>query len=511
MMEPVRGTASFAFSLLLLVALVHAQGTPPGTPLTLVSRDGRRPLATTVVSGQEMIALEELVPIFQIAVREDALAGGLTVTARGQSIVMSPGQPTALVRGRVVTLPAAPARSGNRWLVPLDFLPRALALLLETRIELRRPSRLVIVGDIQVPRVAARIDAAGPPTRATIEITPAAPVTVTTEAGRIVARIEADALDFGAVDGAGLIDAIRAGDQPRTVTILLDSRAGTARAVPSEAGGVTRIAVEVAAAAAPAPASGAPAGAPPAATPPAPPPATLPFLAATRPLLQAIVIDPGHGGDDTGARGANGTQEKDITLQVARRVRTLIEMRLGIRVILTRDDDRPVSLDTRSAVANNSKADLFLSLHANAAPVADMAGAEVFHLRLDREGEDARRSAEADAVSLPVLGGATRTIDVMRWDLAQVRHIDASAALAAVLEEQLRAAQIPMAPQPLRQGPLRVLTSVNMPAALVEIGYLTNAAQETQLASEPFQASVAQSIYNAVLRFRTYLEEHRGQ
>lgn len=502
--EAVRGTASFASTslVLLLVALLHAQGTSPPTPLTLVSRDGRRPLATTIVNGQELIALDDLAALFQIEVREDALAGGLTVTYRGQSVVMSPGQPMALVRGRVVALPAAPVRVGARWLVPLDFLSRALAPIHDTRIDLRRESRLVVVGDIRVPRVTARIDAAGPPTRATIEITPASPVTIATEPGRVVARIDADALDLASpIEGTGLIEAIRVGEQPRTVAVVLTSRAGAARAVPGETGGVTRITVEVVPAASETSAAPAPAVPPREAAP-------LP-IPATRPPLQTIVLDPGHGGDDAGVRGAGGTAEKDITLAVARRVRALIETRLGVRVILTRDDDRPASLDERAAIANNSKADLFLSLHANAAPTTETSGAEVFHLRLDREGEDARRAAESEAVALPVLGGATRTIDVMRWDLAQVRHVDASAALAAMLEDQLRA-QAPMGPQALRQAPLRVLTSVNMPAALVEMGYLTNGGQERQLASEAFQSSLAQGIYNAVLRFRAYLEEHRG-
>ena len=116
---------------------------------------------------------------------------------------------------------------------------------------------------------------------------------------------------------------------------------------------------------------------------------------------------------------------------MARRLRGLIEARLGVRVILTRDDDRAVGADERAALANNSKADLFLSLHANAAPSPAVAGAEVFHLRLDREGEDARRAAEAEAVSLPVLGGATREIEVIQWDLAQARHVEASASWPA--------------------------------------------------------------------------------
>jgi N-acetylmuramoyl-L-alanine amidase len=491
--------------LALLVSLLQAQGTPPASPLTLVTRDGRRPIPTTIAGNQELIALDEVASLFQVTVREDALTGGLTLTYRGRTVVISTTQPMASVEGRVVALPSAPARSGQRWLVPVELLPRALGPIYGTRIDLRRPSRLLIVGDLRVPRVTARIDAAGPPTRATIEIAPAAPVTLATEAGRLVVRIDADGLDLGLPSvGGGLIDQFRAGDQPTTVAVVLGSRAGPARGVPSETGGMTRVAVDVAAAAsadaAPAPAAPSPT-APAAATPP-------PFLFVPRPVLQTIVIDPGHGGDDGGVRGAAGAEEKRITLDVARRLRALVETRLGVRVILTRDDDRRVSPDDRAAVANNNKADLFLSLHFNASPDAAVAGAEVFHVRLDDEGEEVLRAAESDAVELSVLGGSRRTLDVIRWDLAQVRHVNASAALATMLEEELRA-HVPMGASPRRQAPLRVLTGVNMPAALIEMAYLTNADQERRVPSDEFQGAVAQGIYSAVLRFRSHLEAER--
>lgn len=507
MMGAVRGTAAFSLAILvlLLASLPQAQGTAPSTPLILLSREGRRPVPTTVVSGQELIALDEVAALFQVTVREDTLAGGLTITYRGRTIIVSRDQPMASVSGRVVTLPSPAVRSGNRWFVPLEFLPRALAPIYDARIDLRRASRLLVVGDLRVPRVTGRIDSPGPPTRATLDIAPAAPVSVATEAGRLIVRIEADALDAALpAGGAGLIEQLRLGDQPSTVAIVLANGAGAARAVPATADGITRVTIEVAGVAAPTDT----AAAPPAAPPPAGA-ATPPVLTTSRAPLQTIVIDPGHGGDDVGARGGGGAEEKVIALEVARRLRTLIEMRLGVRVILTREDDRAVSLDERAALANNSKADLFLSLHLNAAPVREVAGAEVFHLRLDREGEDARRAAASEAVPLPVLGGAIRTIDVIRWDLAQARHVDASAAFAGILEGALRA-QVMMSSRPRQEAPLRVLTGVNMPAALIEMAYLTNAAQERLAQSDAYQGSLAQAMYNAVVAFRSYLEERRA-
>ena len=502
----VRGTAALlvAILVLLLAPLPQAQGTPPAIPLTLLSKEGRRPVPTVILSGQELIALDTVAALFQVSVKEDALAGGITIAYRGRTIVASTDQPMASVGGRVVALPAPAVRSGRTWLVPVDFLSRALAPIYDQRIDLRRASRLLIVGDLRVPRVTARIDAPGPPTRATIEITPSAPLMLAVEGGRVVARIEADALDLTLpAGGAGLIDQVRQGDQPNTVTVVLNARAGPARAAASDADNVTRVTVEV-----PLPAA-APDTTATAPVPPPPADALPPVLGTPRPALQTIVIDAGHGGDEVGVRGADGAEEKQVTLEVARRLRAMIETRLGIRVVMTREEDRAVSLDERAAVANNSKADLFLSLHANGAPVRAIAGAEVFHPRLDREAEEARRSAEADAIALPVLGGATRTLDVIRWDLAQSRHVEASAVLAGMLEESLRA-QVPMGPRSLQDAPLRVLMAADMPAALVEMAYLTNGDQENRARSEAFQNSLAQGIYDAVLRFRTYLEERRS-
>ena len=454
-----------------------------------------------MVSGQELIALDDVATLFQVVVRDDAVAGGITLTYKGRTVVVSPDQPMASVNGRVVSLPSPAVRAGRRWLVPVELLPRALAAIYDAPIELRRPSRLLLVGNVRVPRVTARIDAVGPPTLATLEIAPAMPTAVAVEGGRVTVRIEADALDIAFPAGGGLIDSLRAGEQPGTVAIILSPRYVTARAVPTTADNVTRVAIEVTAA--PATTEAPPAAPPsPAAGGAAPPLADVP----SRSTIQTIVLDPGHGGEDTGVRSAGGVLEKQITLDVARRLKTLFETRIGARVVLTRDDDRAVSVDERAAVANNSKADLFLSLHMNATSSPGVAGAEIFDLKLDREGESARLAATGDVVELPVFGGGARPIEVLRWDLAQDRHLESSAVFKAMLEEELRK-QIPMGPRPVQQAPLRVLSAVNMPAVLVEMGYLSNAGQAQAAPTVEFQSAVAQALFDAMVRMRAHLEE----
>ena len=138
-----------------------AQAPISAAPYSVLSREGRRPLAVRTMAGQEMFALDDLARLFNVVVREDAAAGGLTVTAGAQTIALSPGQSLASVNGRLISLPAAPLREGRTWYVPVDFVPRALGPALGSRVELRKPSRLILLGDIRAPRVVGRLEPLG--------------------------------------------------------------------------------------------------------------------------------------------------------------------------------------------------------------------------------------------------------------------------------------------------------------------------------------------------------------
>src|SRR6185503_1171373 len=157
---------------------------------------------------------------------------------------------------------------------------------------------------------------------------------------------------------AGLIDQIQTGNQATTIAFALNARAGMPRVSTTTTTESTRVTIEIPPGAQPPP----PAPPPLVTLPPAPPAAdAVPALPGQRTArLQTMVIDPGHGGDDAGVRGPKGALEKQVTLEVARRLKSLIETRLGVRVILTREEDRAVSPDGRDAIANNNKADLFL-------------------------------------------------------------------------------------------------------------------------------------------------------
>jgi N-acetylmuramoyl-L-alanine amidase len=470
---------------------------PTAAPYTVLSREARRSLPARVMNGQEMFALDDLARLFDLTVREDTAAGGITLSSKGQTIVLSPGQGLASVGGRLVSLPAPPVRDGRAWFVPVDFVPRALGPALGLRVELRKPSRLLLIGDIRVPRLAGRVEALGALARLTLEVAPATPHTVSQEGNRIVVRFEADALDatLPVSSVPDMIQGIRPAELPSAIVVDLGPKSASFRTsdVPGDRGS-GRILIEVLTATTETPA---PSPAPPPTTPPDPPLLDL----APSGGLRTIVLDAGHGGDEQGARGPNGSLEKDITLSVARRLKAALEARLGVRVILTRDRDEAVGLDERAAVANNNKADVFLSLHVNASVRPSAAGAEVFYLSLDDYGDEAQKVAASAGEALPIFSGGTRDIEVILWEMAQARYIEQSAALARSIENSLRA-RVPMSPRAIQQAPFRVLVGANMPAVLVELGFITNPDQEKQLASDSFQNGVVQALVDSLVAFR---------
>ncbi len=468
--------------------------------LTVLSREGRKPLSITTINNQDYVAVDDLNATFGTSSREDRQAGGLTITARTRTVVVTADQNVVSVSGRLVSLPAPAVRRDNRWFVPIDFIPRALALALDQRLELHRASRLLVVGDLRVPRVVARVDAGATNVAVTFEVTPNTEARVTTQPGRLVVQFEADALELSipTLPPQTFLTGIGAGDTPNSVALLLGPGYASHRVTTSQPdAGSGRVTIDLL------PATSDLAGAA-----PAPPPIdTRPSVGTQAPStgLRTVVLDPGHGGEELGTQGAKGTLEKEITLSVARRLRTLIETRLGLKVFLTREDDRTMSLDDRSAFANNHKADVFLSIHANSAVRPALKGAEVYYLTVERADAEARKRAEDNQATLPALGGGTRAIDLILWETAQARYLEQSSALAGLVEQALRG-RVAMSPRAVQQAPFRVLVGANMPAALVEIGYLSNAEQETQLVSGSYQDQVAQALLDALIKFRELLE-----
>jgi N-acetylmuramoyl-L-alanine amidase len=484
--------ALLAICAIALTLAVRLAGQSAAQPLQLLSRDGRRTMPVTVSGSQEMLALDDLARAFQLTVRDDG--GAITVAYKGRTIVLTADQTIASVAGRLISLPAPPVRVDGRWLVPVEFLNRALASIYDARLDLRRASHLLVIGDLRVPRVSVRLETTPTTARVTLDVVPSANPAISQQGtSRLVVRLDADALDLSlpAIQAGPLVQAGRSNDAS-SVAIDLGPRFASFRSATAPIDDGIRVTVDLVGdqpETAPAPST---------TTTQATPGEAAPPDLTGNVGLRTIAIDAGHGGGDSGATGANGTLEKNVSLAVARRVKAALEARLGVRVVMTRDDDRGVAIESRTALANNNKADLFVSLHANASFRPEASGATIYVASLK---ELAVGGDRVGSERLPVFGGGMRTIEILPWGFSQIPHQAKSDELAQAIATALTE-KVPVSTRVIEHAPLRLLESANMPAVLVEMGYLTNAQQEAALAGSELQAALAQSLVDAIARFR---------
>jgi len=220
--------------------------------------------------------------------------------------------------------------------------------------------------------------------------------------------------------------------------------------------------------------------------------------------LRSIVVDAGHGGHDSGAVGPGGLMEKDLVLDVAKRVTRLLEDRLDVKVRLSRDSDTFVTLRDRTSFANRERADLFVSIHANAHRVAASEGVEVYFLSSEATDSAARQVAatENSAAQLekPANGKGAARADVVKsilWDLAQSEYQAESSRLAeTVLDTMTQSLKIPN--RGVKQAGFYVLGGAAMPAILVEIGFVTNPKEEKRLKESRYRDEIARAIVSGL-------------
>jgi N-acetylmuramoyl-L-alanine amidase len=227
------------------------------------------------------------------------------------------------------------------------------------------------------------------------------------------------------------------------------------------------------------------------------------------PGIRTIVIDPGHGGREVGAVGPNGVFEKNITLAIARKLAASLSAKTGARIVLTREDDTVVSLDQRTALANQYKADLFLSVHLNAAVVRDAKGSETYFLSLAASDELARKAADTENGSASPANDASADLKLILWDLAQQAYLDESSRFAQAIQEEMNAAT-GVGNRGVKQAPFKVLVGATMPAALVEVGFISNPEEEAKLQTDAFQDLMVEAVTRAVQRYKTDYETRIG-
>jgi N-acetylmuramoyl-L-alanine amidase len=214
-----------------------------------------------------------------------------------------------------------------------------------------------------------------------------------------------------------------------------------------------------------------------------------------------IVIDPGHGGHDTGTIGPNGLLEKDLVLDVSKRLGKLLEGRLGADVVFTRRDDTFIPLETRTSIANQEQADLFVSVHANSSHDPDARGVETYYLNFTSSPEALEVAARENAAS----DKSIHELQDLVKKIALKEKIEESREFASDIQQSLHtglAAKAPgMRDRGVKKAPFVVLIGANMPSILAEISFISNPGDERRLKNSDYRQRIAESLFRGISRY----------
>jgi len=214
-----------------------------------------------------------------------------------------------------------------------------------------------------------------------------------------------------------------------------------------------------------------------------------------------IVIDPGHGGHDTGTIGPHGLEEKDLVLEVGRRLGNLLQARMGADVIYTRRDDTFIPLESRTGIANEQQADLFVSIHANSSRDADARGVETYYLNFTSSAEALEVAARENAVS----DNAIHELQDLVKKIALKDKIEESREFAADVQHSLHSGLAAKSPgirdRGVKKAPFIVLIGANMPSILAEISFVSNPGDERRLRTAEYRQKIAESLYRGIAKY----------
>ena len=218
--------------------------------------------------------------------------------------------------------------------------------------------------------------------------------------------------------------------------------------------------------------------------------------------IAKIVLDPGHGGKDPGAIGVGGIAEKDIVLAVAKKLERKLKQEMGVEVVLTRRDDRFISLEDRTAMANAQGADLFISLHVNASPNGEAKGLETYYLDNTNDEGSIRLAARENGIS-------RRNVSDLQFilsDMTQNMKLEDSITLAHHLQQSLVEGMstklADVKDLGVKKALFNVLVGARMPSVLVEMFFITNKAEGDAMGQQSYQDAVADALYDGIQKYK---------
>jgi len=513
-----RFRAYFLFLALLLPVLVAAQGqrppapVPPGasTPYAAPPGTVAPPARSSVtLEGREIavpVTINQSGPVFGLSPIAEALGGKMTSDESGESItlriadkdvVIGPGNAIITIGDSIVSLSQPPSRGEGGLQVPVDFLRKTFGDLLGYAFEWHPETSRLTIARRGSRELGVTLDVVHLQGMTTVVLQfPEEPhyQIDRSQPGAIMVQMLSDRLTPPPAKEVQdpLVQAVVI--EPQRVRIQLAAGAQAENYVLENPFRLvfdihSTSSVEV--------------------------PAQPLERARRAPGIHMIVIDPGHGGAESGAVGPGGVMEKDLTLEFARELAGKLG-RLGVQTLLTRNDDATVPHDARPALANQNKADLFISIHLNSSLGAGAHGTETYFLSPQATDARAARAAAAENATPPAAGSTATApgagaaaeqedVDLILWDLAQSHHLSESQRLANLIQGELNTA-LQLKDRGVKQAPFRVLKGATMPAVLVELGFISNPEEEKKLQDPAYRDQLLDSLVTAIARYRSSIE-----
>jgi N-acetylmuramoyl-L-alanine amidase len=445
---------------------------------------GQATIKSCTLQGVDFLYLKELVGLFRLALEWDAITKKVTLTSGEDQVIFFTGSSEILINDKIGRL-SRPARFRNgAILLPVEFLSEILDEILEAEIDWDPRGRILKVSGGKLNVRDLRHSSYLQSTRIVIDLLKPLNYTVKKDTpGQINVEIyggqcNPDQLSMEINDGR--VENIRSFQLPHAtqIAIKLSEDFPYKDFILKDP---ARIVLDI------------------------------------NPRTQAhykistIVIDPGHGGKDPGAVGKGGTKEKDVVLAISKELKELINKRLGVRVVLTRTGDYFIPLRERTARANNERADLFVSIHANAALGKTQGGSETYFHSLALTA-NAKAVARFENSVIKLEKGKTKPMsqaEFILWDMAHNAFMHESNELAILVQEKL-GKNLRLRNRGVKQAHFYVLSGANMPSILVEVAFISNSKEENMLKNSDFQKKVAEELYQAIARYKQNFERSMG-
>jgi len=445
--------------------------------------DSKLIVKAEVMNRTVYLPIREIIGHLRLPYTDSVALETLTIRSGNNQLVVTKNSALISYNSQIVLLPSPILREENRWLAPVEFLTMGLARLTGMEFRYRPGTSRIFAGNVEAPELEMNAQTLGPITRLTLRCATPINLNLTRDSSaKAILAINRTPLDPARerVDHRDrLLQAVTFDDSDGESKLVLDMTREVADLRISPADNNRIFFVDLLRTAGPA------TTAPPAAAEPPVAAAAKPDANVPERRVRVIVVDPGHGGMDSGVRTAAGT-EKDLTLALARRLRTGLQSRLGTTVLLTRDSDIALDNEARSAVANNNQANLFISLHLGYSANKSESSSSIFIMN-EGFGENVSQTPAANQLFLP-------------WYLGYRTHRQSSVAAANIFQQELTK-QVEGWKFAVRTAPLAVLSSATMSSLLFEVGNLNDTINGQTLADVGFQTRLVNGMINAIQRF----------